>query len=152
MKTKISVLLLMIIFSLTAIQCSDDDDNIKEDGQLNVKITDAPSDDAKIQGTFVTVSEVKIDGKAVEGFTAQTIEISAYQQGATKLIVDETVVIKIHQACSTNNALFYNERKVERQKASFYHSQNMPVLNPFLGDKNGRYRIFQEIEDRNSRV
>ena len=62
------------------------------------------------------------------------------------------MVIKIHQACSTKNALFYNERKVERQKASFYHSQNLPVVNPFLGDKNDRYRIFEEIEERNTRV
>ena len=62
------------------------------------------------------------------------------------------MIIKIHQACSTKNALFYNERKVERQKASFYHSQNMPVVNPFLGDKNDRYRIFQDIEERNTRV
>jgi hypothetical protein len=62
------------------------------------------------------------------------------------------MVIKIHQACSTKNALFYNERKVERHKASFYHSQKMPVVNPFLGNKNDRYKIFQEIEDRNTRV
>jgi len=62
------------------------------------------------------------------------------------------MVIKIHQACSTKNALFYNERKVERHKATFYHSRNMPVVNPFLGDKNDRYRIFQDIEDRNTRV
>ncbi|MBN2637998.1 MAG: relaxase/mobilization nuclease domain-containing protein [Bacteroidales bacterium] len=41
---------------------------------------------------------------------------------------------------------------MERHKASFYHSRNMPVLNPFLGDKNDRYRIFQEIEARNTRV
>ena len=62
------------------------------------------------------------------------------------------MIIKIHQACSTKNALFYNERKVERHKASFYHSQNMPVMNPFLGNRNDRYRVFQEIEDRNTRV
>lgn len=62
------------------------------------------------------------------------------------------MIIKIHQACSTKNALFYNERKVERHKASFYHSQNMPVLNPFLGGKNDRYRFFHEIEERNTRV
>ena len=48
--------------------------------------------------------------------------------------------------------MFYNERKVERHKASFYHCQNMPVLNPFLGDKNNRYQIFQDIENRNTRV
>jgi hypothetical protein len=28
----------------------------------------------------------------------------------------------------------------------------MPVVNPFMGDKNDRYRIFQEIEERNTRV
>jgi hypothetical protein len=62
------------------------------------------------------------------------------------------MIIKIHQACSTKNALSYNERKVEQQKASFYHCQNMPVVNPFMGDKNDRCQIFKEIEDRNTRV
>ena len=62
------------------------------------------------------------------------------------------MVIKIHQACSTKNALFYNERKVERHKATFYHSRNTPEINPFLGDKNARHHIFKEIEDRNTRV
>ena len=62
------------------------------------------------------------------------------------------MVIKIHQACSTKNALFYNERKVIQHKATFYHSRNTPEINPFLGDKNARHRIFKEIEDRNTRV
>lgn len=62
------------------------------------------------------------------------------------------MVIKIHQACSTQNALFYNERKVIQHKATFYHSRNTPEINPFLGDKNARHRIFKEIEDRNTRV
>jgi hypothetical protein len=62
------------------------------------------------------------------------------------------MIIKIHQACSTKNALFYNERKVERHFATFYQSRNTPEINPFLGDKNARYRIFKEIESRNTRV
>lgn len=62
------------------------------------------------------------------------------------------MIIKIHQACSTKNALFYNERKVERHYATFYQSRNTPEINPFLGDKNVRYSIFKEIEDRNTRV
>ncbi len=62
------------------------------------------------------------------------------------------MVIKIHQACSTQNALFYNERKVFQHKATFYHSRNTPEINPFLGDKNARNQIFKEIEDRNTRV
>ena len=62
------------------------------------------------------------------------------------------MVIKIHQACSTKNALFYNERKVERHYATFFQSKNTPEINPFLGDKNARNQIFKEIEDRNTRV
>lgn len=62
------------------------------------------------------------------------------------------MIIKIHQACSTKNALFYNERKVERHYAFFYQSRNTTEINPFLGDKNARYGIFKEIEDRNTRV
>jgi len=62
------------------------------------------------------------------------------------------MIIKIHQACSTQNALFYNERKIVQHKATFYHSRNTPEINPFLGDKNTRHRIFKEIEDRNTRV
>jgi hypothetical protein len=62
------------------------------------------------------------------------------------------MVIKIHQACSTRNALFYNERKVVQRKATFYHSRNTPEINPFLGDKNARNQIFKEIEDHNTRV
>lgn len=62
------------------------------------------------------------------------------------------MIIKIHQACSTKNALFYNERKVERHYAFFYQSKNTPEMNPFLGDKNARYGIFREIECRNTRV
>ena len=62
------------------------------------------------------------------------------------------MIIKIHQACSTKNALFYNERKVERHYATFFQSRNTPEINPFHGDKNTRYGIFKEIEDRNTRV
>ena len=62
------------------------------------------------------------------------------------------MVVKIHQASSTRNALFYNERKVIQHKATFYHSRNITEINPFFGDKNTRYRIFKEIESRNSRV
>ncbi len=48
--------------------------------------------------------------------------------------------------------MFYNERKVERHYATFFQSKNTPEINPFLGDKNARYGIFKEIEDRNTRV
>lgn len=96
MKLKFTILMIMLAFSLATIQCSDDNEGADGTGRLKVKMTDAPSDDANLKGTFITVSEVKIDGRAVEGFNAQTIEISAYQQGNTKLIIDEAIAAKAY--------------------------------------------------------
>lgn len=91
----------IILFSAILVSCSDDEDVPNENsGQLSVKITDAPSDDANIQGTFVTVSDVKIDGQSVEGFTKQTIEISAYQQGNAKLLISDEVEAKSYNSIS----------------------------------------------------
>lgn len=62
------------------------------------------------------------------------------------------MVIVIHQSLSTQNALFYNEKKVEQKKATFFQSGNTPTINPFAGTKQDRLNILKEIEDRNSRV
>lgn len=62
------------------------------------------------------------------------------------------MVIVIHQSVSTQNALFYNERKVEKGKAVFFDSGNTPVINPFAGSKQYRWNIINEIEERNTRV
>ena len=70
---------------------TDDNEPTKAEGQLNVKMADAPSDDANIQEPFVTVSSLKVDG-----FEKQTIDISAYQEGKTKLIFSEMVEAKSH--------------------------------------------------------
>lgn len=86
MKTKISVFTLILLISVLMIQCSKDDTNQSSYGQLNLKMTDAPSDDVNIQGTFVTVANVKVDGQSVEGFTKQTIKVSDLQSGKTEVL------------------------------------------------------------------
>ena len=62
------------------------------------------------------------------------------------------MVIVIHQSGNTQNALFYNEKKVEQKKAHFYKSDNTPTINPFAGTKHDRLNILKEIEERNTRV
>lgn len=62
------------------------------------------------------------------------------------------MVIVIHQASSTANAFFYNERKAKEGKATFYHSRNTPSANPFIYSAQHRYQIFKRIEDSNTRV
>lgn len=89
------IAVMTLISAVLFVQCTKDDDlENAETGTLTVKLTDAPSDDLNIQGTFVTVADVKIDGESVEGFTKQTIEISAYQNGNTKLLLSEDVAAK----------------------------------------------------------
>ena len=62
------------------------------------------------------------------------------------------MVIVIHQASSTTNAFFYNERKAKEGKATFYHSRNTASANPFIYSAQHRYQIFKRIEDSNTRV
>jgi len=62
------------------------------------------------------------------------------------------MVIVIHQSLSTQNALFYNEKKVNQKKAFFFQSGNTPTVNPFAGSKQDRWNILKEIEERNTRV
>ena len=62
------------------------------------------------------------------------------------------MVIVIHQALSTANAFFYNERKAKEGKATFYHSRNTPSANPFIYSAQHRHQIFKRIEDSNTRV
>ncbi len=62
------------------------------------------------------------------------------------------MVIVIHQSTSTQNALFYNEKKVEQKKAVFYKSANTPTINPFAGSKQDRLNTLKKIEDMNTRV
>lgn len=85
MKTKILLFTLTVFVSLMSVQCTKDDET-KNNGQLTVKITDAPSDDSNIQAVFITVADVKVDGHSVEGFQKQTVKISDLQSGKTQVL------------------------------------------------------------------
>lgn len=85
-KIVFSFLILGFVGLLFMTSCKPDD-TVLSTGQLNLEITDAPADDASIQGVFITVAEVKVDGKSYEGFQGkQTIDIMAYQRGETKAL------------------------------------------------------------------
>ncbi|MDP2722189.1 MAG: DUF4382 domain-containing protein [Bacteroidales bacterium] len=101
MKKGILIVTTVIAFAMMFVQCSSKgDETIDKKGQIMVKMTDGPSDDANIEGTFVTIADVKIDGRSMEGFAKQTVEISAYQNGETKLILSEEVSAKSYSSIS----------------------------------------------------
>ncbi len=76
------VLMLAAILSLGA--CNDDEPAGK--GEAEFEITDAPVDDANVKGVFVTVSDIRVNGNSVQGFTKQTIDLKAYSEGKTKIL------------------------------------------------------------------
>ena len=84
---KLGLLLGLVLF----VSCSEDDgvDNPDNSGEMNstaVYITDSPVDQANVEAVFITVSEVKVNGKAIEGFNKTTIEISSLTKGSTELL------------------------------------------------------------------
>ena len=72
-------LILFLCVPLLFWQCDDDDAG---NGQLRIEITDAPIDDESIEGVFVTIAEVRVDGKMWTGMTSkQTIDLMTLQEG-----------------------------------------------------------------------
>ena len=55
-------------------------------GTTSFEVTDAPIDDANVSGAFVTISEIDVDGKPIQGFQKTTVNLMAYQSGKTKLL------------------------------------------------------------------
>ncbi len=65
--------------------CNESDEPMGQ-GTVEFQITDAPIDDANVKSVVVTVADVKVDGQSISGFTKQTIDLKAYQDGNTKLL------------------------------------------------------------------
>jgi hypothetical protein len=80
------------------VACSDDNGSVGK-GEVEVEITDAPADDASVKGVIVTVAEIKINGQTISGFQKQSIDLKAYQEGSTKLLLNSTQI----DAKSNNN-------------------------------------------------
>lgn len=78
-------LLMLSIFALSG-ACGNDDEVRTGTAKVDFEITDAPSDDANVKGVIVTIAELKVDGKSIEGFQKQTIDLKAYNEGNTKLL------------------------------------------------------------------
>lgn len=88
----------LIIFGLLALgwtACNDDnDDNNNMDvasGELRLEITDAPIDDSRIEATFVTISEIRLDGATLEGYQTSTFDVYALQNGLLGLLIEAEV-------------------------------------------------------------
>jgi hypothetical protein len=93
---KLSILLIFMGVLTAFYSCQKDDGsgNNESKGSVKFEITDAPIDDANVQGAFVTIAEIKVDGQSVEGFNKTTIDLLAYQNGDTKLLTNSDLEAK----------------------------------------------------------
>ncbi len=84
-KAKILRLFSFLIIALSIAACKKDDSSSL--GQVNFEVTDAPFDDPEVQAVFVTVTAIKVNGKAIDSFRGKTtFDIASYQRGLTKYL------------------------------------------------------------------
>lgn len=88
MKTVIVKWIKALAFGCAVVLLISCDDTNEPGGKGNVQfeITDAPSDDANVKNVFVTVTDIKVDGKSIGGVTKTTIDLKAYTEGTTKVL------------------------------------------------------------------
>lgn len=65
--------------------CKEDDNTTT--GNVAFEITDGPIDDTNIEGVFVTVASLKVDGEEIDDWNGkQTIDLMDYQNGEVKTL------------------------------------------------------------------
>lgn len=79
------------LFLSALISCSSDSESKidapqSEGYKTQVYLTDAPSDNAEVEAVFITIADVKINGKSLKGFQKTTVEISSLTNGETELL------------------------------------------------------------------
>lgn len=64
-----------------------DDTATRGEGQLSLYLTDSPIDRADVEAVVVTVTEVRVDGQAWDGFDGPlTVDVLSLQNGMTRLM------------------------------------------------------------------
>jgi len=83
----LTTVLLLSTFMIAMSSCLKDDNFDSNSGSARIEITDAPIDDPNIKSIFITVADIKIDGKSWNGFNGKTsFDLLALQNGKTKLL------------------------------------------------------------------
>lgn len=82
-KICLSAVLLISGASLLTLTSCKKDDTSSGNAPTTIKVTDAPIDDASVTGAFVTITDIQLDGRSVQGFTKSTVDIRAFQNGNT---------------------------------------------------------------------
>ncbi|MEG3656410.1 DUF4382 domain-containing protein [Arenibacter palladensis] len=88
MKNYLKISGLALIALVGMMSCSKNDDAAMEGESYNTsfEVTDAPIDNAEVEAVFVTITNVSVDGKSLEGFNATTVNLAALVNGKTEAL------------------------------------------------------------------
>ncbi|NKI26480.1 DUF4382 domain-containing protein [Arenibacter sp. 6A1] len=88
MKNLFKISGLAVIALMAMVSCSKNDDTAMEGESYNTtfEVTDAPIDNANVEAVFVTITNVTVDGKSLEGFNATTVNLAALVDGKTAVL------------------------------------------------------------------
>lgn len=88
MKNYLKISGLAFIALVGMMSCNKDDDSAMEGESYNTsfEVTDAPIDNAEVEAVFVTIANVSVDGKSLEGFSAATVNLAALVNGKTEAL------------------------------------------------------------------
>lgn len=77
------------LFQMSCGDSTDDPNPNSSKGNLKISITDAPIDNPEVKGVFVTVTEIKVDGKTFDGFKGpKTVNLLELQNGNSASLGD----------------------------------------------------------------
>lgn len=82
----VATAIIFLIAAFSLMSCQKDNTGGSGPANTTIKVTDAAIDDASVTGAFVTITDIKLDGKSVQGFSKTTVDLNAYQNGATRTL------------------------------------------------------------------
>lgn len=148
--------LAVFAFCLSACKESLEGDN---EGQMNLEITDGPTDDADVKSVFVTVAAVKVDGQDFPGFSKKTIDLMAYQHGDVAVLglsdmkalnyQNVTLVLDVDRDASGNTPGSYVQTKDNvKHRLSANAEEEVTVAKNFNVEKGERTNLVVDFDLR----
>jgi hypothetical protein len=84
--SKVLIFSSFVFASISFSSCNKDDANYGQ-GEATFEITDAPIDNPNVKAAFVTITEIRVDGKVFQGFKGpKTVNLLALQNGKTEVL------------------------------------------------------------------
>jgi hypothetical protein len=81
-----AIVLTIFIAAFSLMSCQKDNSGGSGPASTTIKVTDGAIDDASVTGAFVTITDIKLDGQSVQGFSKTTVDLNAFQNGATRTL------------------------------------------------------------------